>query len=133
MLAITESEKNIKYAGITYIIGNYNFTSKELFQPSINHSSCIKPVFKTKNFTCYLSVMLDPDQDFEVEYVARFGANKTLSKKLKFTRPSSSGLSVGLATVSLLLLLGISVLGYFFFIKRVRLHVPAAKTGNNSF
>ena len=133
LLAITESGKNIKYAGISYIIGNYNFTSKELFLPSINYSICIEPVIKAENFTCFLPVVLNPDQDFEVVVVASFGDFSLGPKTVKFTRPSSSGLSVGLATVSLLLLLGIGVMGYFFFIKRVRLHTPTAKAGTNSF
>ena len=119
MLVITESEKNIRFAEITYTIGNYIFTSHELFKPSINHSICIEPVVEAENFTCYLQLMLDPDQDFEVEYVVRFGHFSLSPKILKFSRPSSLGLSIGIATVSVLLLL-LSAVGFFYVKKRMR-------------
>ena len=63
--------------------------------------------------------MLDLDDDFKVEYVARFGHFSLPPKILKFSRPSSLGLSIGIATVSVLLLL-LSAVGFFYVKKRMR-------------
>ena len=122
MLVITESEKNIKSAEITYTIGNFIFTSDELFKPSINYSICIEPLEKVATdgyFICYLAVELDPEQDFEVDYVVGLGNFALPPKILIFSRPSSLGLSIGIATVSVLLLL-LSAVGFFYVKKRMR-------------
>ena len=134
MLVITESEKNINHAESTYIIGDFKYTSNALFKPSINYSICIEPVAKALtegHSTCYLLLTLDPNLDFEVEYAAKVGSYN-MTKILVFIRPSSLGLHVGAATVSVLFLVAIAVLGYFIVVKKVGLPSPTAEPGKKT-
>jgi len=128
MLVITESEKNLKYAEISYSIDNKTFRSSELFNSS--QSPCVEiQEPKNGNTVCHLAFSVDHDQDLEVRFRAKIGPF-TLVKTERISQNRSKlslliGFCVGVPLCLVLLVASLWVVQR----RRFKAAFPKAKAG----